>query len=63
LPDPEATPACKRFQAYPIGFVHIDLAEVRTGQSKAHLFVVIKPMASYGCTASPRAGSLLAACA
>jgi hypothetical protein len=41
LPDPEATPARKRFKAYPIGFVHIDLAEVRTEQGKLHLFVAI----------------------
>lgn len=41
LPDPEATPARKRFKAYPIGFVHIDIAEVRTEQGKLHLFVAI----------------------
>ena len=41
LPDPEATPPRKRFKAYPIGFVHVDIAEVRTEQGKLHLFVAI----------------------
>ena len=41
LPDPEAIPARKRFKAYPIGFMHIDIAEVRTEQGKLHLFVAI----------------------
>ena len=41
LPDPDATPARKRFKPYPIGFVHIDIAEVRTEQGKLHLFVAI----------------------
>lgn len=27
--------------AYPIGYVHIDIAEVRTEQGKLHLFVAI----------------------
>ena len=34
-------PARKRFKAYPIGFFHIDIAEVRTEQGKLHLFVAI----------------------
>src|SRR3712207_4788527 len=34
-------PARKRFKAYPIGFFHVDLAEVRTEQGKLHLFVAI----------------------
>ncbi len=31
----------KRFKAYPIGFFHIDIAEVRTAEGKLHLFVAI----------------------
>lgn len=31
----------KRFKAYPIGFVHIDFAEVRTAEGKIYLFVAI----------------------
>ncbi len=34
-------PARKTFKAYPIGFFHIDIAEVRTEQGKLHLFVAI----------------------
>ena len=34
-------PAKKRFKAYPIGYFHIDLAEVRTEEGKLHLFVAI----------------------
>ena len=31
----------KLFKAYPIGYFHIDIAEVRTGEGKLHLFVAI----------------------
>ena len=34
-------PARKPFKAYPIGYFHIDIAEVRTEQGKLHLFVAI----------------------
>ena len=34
-------PAKKRFKPYPIGYFHIDLAEVRTEQGKLYLFVAI----------------------
>jgi hypothetical protein len=34
-------PVRKRFKAYPIGFFHIDIAEVRTEQGKLYLFVAI----------------------
>ena len=41
---PEMTgdrPAKKKFRAYPIGYFHIDIAEVRTEQGKLRLFVAI----------------------
>ena len=42
LPDVEGSkPAKKKFKAYPIGFFHIDIAEVRTEEGKLHLFVAI----------------------
>lgn len=42
LPSPDAgTTGEKRFKAYPIGYLHIDIAEVRTEQGKHHLFVAI----------------------
>jgi transposase InsO family protein len=34
-------PEKKRFKAYPIGYVHLDLAEVSTGEGKLRLFVAI----------------------
>lgn len=42
LPDVEGDkPAKKKFKSYPIGFFHIDIAEVRTEEGKLHLFVAI----------------------
>ena len=34
-------PAEKKFKKYPIGYVHIDIAEVRTEEGKLSLFVAI----------------------
>ncbi|RJF85840.1 IS481 family transposase [Sphingomonas cavernae] len=34
-------PAKKKFNAYPIGYFHIDIAEVRTEEGKLYLFVAI----------------------
>jgi transposase InsO family protein len=34
-------PDKRKFKAYPIGFFHIDIAEVRTAEGKLHLFVAI----------------------
>lgn len=42
LPDVEGDkPKRSKFKRYPIGFVHIDIAEVRTEESKLYLFVAI----------------------
>jgi transposase InsO family protein len=42
LPDVEADkPAKKKFKRYPIGYFHIDIAEVRTQEGKLYLFVAI----------------------
>ena len=42
LPDVQGDkPAKKKFKAYPIGYFHIDLAEVRTAEGKLYLFVAI----------------------
>src|SRR3954468_4678670 len=42
LPPPAGEkPAKKRFKPYPIGYFHIDIAEVRTEQGKLYLFVAI----------------------
>src|SRR6202795_2008283 len=40
LPEVEGSkPTRKKFKTYPIGFFHIDIAEVRTEEGKLHLFV------------------------
>ncbi len=42
LPDVEGDkPAKKKFKRYPIGYFHIDIAEVRTEEGKLYLFVAI----------------------
>ena len=42
LPDVEGDkPKRKKFDTYPIGFFHIDLAEVRTAEGTLYLFVAI----------------------
>jgi transposase InsO family protein len=42
LPDVEGDkPARRKFKSYPIGYFHIDIAEVRTEQGKLHMFVAI----------------------
>ncbi|WP_188914840.1 IS481 family transposase [Salinarimonas ramus] len=42
LPDTNGDkPQRSRFKSYPIGFFHIDIAEVRTEEGKLHLFVAI----------------------
>src|ERR1700757_483181 len=42
LPEVEGSkPGRKKFQRYPIGYFHIDLAEVRTAEGKLYLFVAI----------------------
>jgi IS30 family transposase len=40
-------PAKKRFKRYPIGYFHIDLAEVRTAEGKLNLFVAIDRTAKF----------------
>jgi transposase InsO family protein len=42
LPDVEGDkPVKKKFKSYPIGFFHIDIAEVQTAEGKLYLFVAI----------------------
>src|ERR671912_381858 len=42
LPEIEGDkPRKKRFAAYPIGYFHLDIAEVRTQEGKLHLFVAV----------------------
>ena len=42
LPDVDGDkPARKKFKSYPIGFFHIDIAELQTAEGKLYLFVAI----------------------
>jgi transposase InsO family protein len=41
LPDTSDKPAKKKFKLYPIGFLHIDIAEIRTGEGKLYLHAAI----------------------
>lgn len=41
LPAVEGDRPKKKFKAYPIGYFHIDIAEVRTEEGKLHMFVAI----------------------
>ena len=42
LPEIEGNkPAKQKFKTYPIGYFHIDIAEVRTKEGKLYLFVAI----------------------
>src|SRR4249919_1486658 len=51
LPEIEGDkPAKKAFKAYPIGFFHIDIAEVQTAQGKLFLFVAIDRTSKFAFT-------------
>lgn len=41
LPETRDKPSKKKFKKYPIGYFHIDIAEVRTDEGKLYLFVAI----------------------
>ena len=41
LPQTEGDKPKKKFKPYPIGYFHVDIAEVRTAQGKLHMFVAI----------------------
>lgn len=67
LPDVEGDkPAKKTFKAYPIGFSHINIAEVQTAEGKLHLYVGIDHTSKFAfaqlvdkvTTATARAGSM-----
>jgi hypothetical protein len=48
LPDVKGDkPSRKKFKAYPIGYVHIDIAEVRTEEGKLYLFVAVDRLSKF----------------
>ena len=51
LPDVEGGKGIKRkFKTYPIGYFHIDIAEVRTAEGRLYLFVAIDRTSKYAFT-------------
>ena len=55
-------PVRKKFKSYPIGYFHIDIAEVRTEEGKLYLFVAIDRTSKFVYTElHPRAGKMQAA--
>ena len=40
-------PVRKKFKAYPIGYIHIDIAEVQTAEGKLYLYVAIDRTSKY----------------
>src|ERR1700730_6877116 len=52
LPEVEGDrPEKRKFKTYPIGYFHIDIAEVRTEQGKLYLFVAIDRTAKFAFVA------------
>jgi len=57
-----ATPSKKIFRKYPIGYFHVDIAEVRTEEGKLYLFVAIDRTSKFAyAELLPRAGKMAAA--
>lgn len=55
-------PSKRRFKAYAIGYVHLDVAEVRTAEGKLYLFVAIDRMSKFAFTRLvEKAGKMAAA--
>ena len=55
-------PAKKKFKSYPIGYFHIDIAEVRTAEGRLYLFVAIDRTSKFTFVQlHPRAGKIQAA--
>ncbi len=63
LPDVEGDkPGKKKFKSYPIGYFHIDIAEVQTAEGKLYLFVAIDRTSKFAfARLCPRAGKVVAA--
>ena len=63
LPDVEGDKAARKtFKPYPIGFFHIDIAEVRTDEGKLYLFVAIDRTSKFAfARLEEKAGKMAAA--
>jgi len=62
LPEVEGDKPKKRFKRYPIGYFHIDIAEVCTGEGKIRLFVAIDRTSKFAYVElHEKAGKMIAA--
>jgi transposase InsO family protein len=62
LPEVKGDKPKKKFKRYPIGYFHIDIAEVRTGEGKIRLFVAIDRTSKFAYVElHERAGKMIAA--
>lgn len=62
LPEVEGDKPKKTFKRYPIGYFHIDIAEMRTGEGKIRLFVAIDRTSRFAYVElHERAGKMVAA--
>ena len=62
LPESEGDKPKKTFKRYPIGYFHIDIAELRTGEGKLRLFVAIDRTSKFAYVElHERAGKRIAA--
>jgi transposase-like protein len=63
LPDVEGDkPAKQKFKSYPIGYFHIDIAEVQTAEGKLYLFVAIDRTSKFAyAELHEKAGKMVAA--
>jgi hypothetical protein len=53
LPETEGDkPSKEKFKVYPIGYFHIDIAEVRTEEGNLNLFVAIDRTSKFACAES-----------
>lgn len=64
LPDVKGDkPDKKKFKVYPIGYVHLDIAEVRTEEGKLHLFVAIDRTSKFALAQLVERANTKTACA
>lgn len=54
-------PAKRKFKRYPIGYFHIDISELRTGEGKIHLFVAIDRTSKFAFVQLARKAGKMAA--
>ena len=62
LPDVGDKPTRRKFKRYPIGYFHIDIAELRTGEGRLYLLVAIDRTSKFAfARLVPKAGKMAAA--